>query len=283
MAAKWDARIITCRECGKDMRAGSLSRHLADLHEIYQGQVVAEELLDWREGVVYTAKEGHGKLKCPFPLCTGELVSGWMMQWHFCDLRPLDYVAVPREGRYPRCLHCGMQVDPRYPAHINTKECQAGTERCHQRDMEVQSALALRKQFTVHGDVLEMIEVYRYLGCLLLQDDDDVQAVWSQLRKVQGTWARVGQVLRRENAPPRTSAKFYQAIVQSVLLYGSKTWVLSKAIMARLEGFHIHAVYPMAKEHVPRRVPHRQWVYPSSDQVLENCGMHTIQHYIDVR
>jgi hypothetical protein len=61
-------------------------------------------------------------------------------------------------------------------------------------------------------------------------------------------WARVGQVLRKENAPPRTSAKLYQyqAIVQSVLLYRSKTWVLSKAIMARLEGFHICAAYHMA-------------------------------------
>jgi hypothetical protein len=64
-------------------------------------------------------------------------------------------------------------------------------------------------------------------------------------------WARVGQVLCGENALPRTSAKFYQVIVQSVLLYGSKAWVLSKAVMARLEGFHICAEYWMAKEHVP--------------------------------
>jgi hypothetical protein len=35
LAAKWDTCIITCRECRKDMRAGSLSRHFADLHEIY--------------------------------------------------------------------------------------------------------------------------------------------------------------------------------------------------------------------------------------------------------
>jgi hypothetical protein len=97
-AAKWDACIITCRECKKDMRAGSLSCHLADLHEIYQGQVVAEELLDWCEAVVYMVKERHGKLKSPFPLCTGELAGGWMMQRHFCDLYPLDYVTVPREG-----------------------------------------------------------------------------------------------------------------------------------------------------------------------------------------
>ncbi len=59
--------------------------------------------------------------------------------------------------------------------------------------------------------------------------------------------------LRRENAPPRVSAKFYKAIVQSVLLYGSETWVLSPAVMARLEGFHIRAAYWMAKKHVPRR------------------------------
>ena len=101
-----------------------------------------------------------------------------------------------------------MQVDPQYPAHINMKECWAGTERCHQRDMAVQSALALCKQFTVYGNVLEKVEVYRYLGRLLLQYNDDVQAVQSQLCKVQGMWARAQQVLCRENAPPRTSAKF---------------------------------------------------------------------------
>ena len=39
----------------------------------------------------------------------------------------------------------------------------------------------------------------------------------------------------------------------------------------------------MAKEHVPRRGPNQQWVYLSSEAVLEECGMHTIGHYIDVR
>ncbi len=144
-----------------------------------------------------------------------------------------------------------MQVDPRYLAHINTNECWAGTEQCHQQDMAVRSALALRHQFMVHKDVLEKVKVYRYLGRLLLQDDNDIQALQSQLCKAYGMWARVGQVLHRENAPARTSAKFYKAIVQSILLCSSKTWVLSKAVMARLEGFHINTAYWMAKEHVP--------------------------------
>jgi hypothetical protein len=68
--------------------------------------------------------------------------------------------------------------------------------------MAVRSAIALRQQFTVHGDVLEWVEVFRYLGRLLSQDGDDMQAVRNQLCKACGTWARIGQVLRRENAPP---------------------------------------------------------------------------------
>jgi hypothetical protein len=66
-----------------------------------------------------------------------------------------------------------MQVNPAYPRHIRTKECQIGVERCAQRESAVASALALRRQFTVHGDALERVKVYKYLGRLLAQDDDD--------------------------------------------------------------------------------------------------------------
>ncbi len=116
-----------------------------------------------------------------------------------------------------------------------------GVERKKQREVAVTSALALRQQFSVHGDVLEQVEVFKYLGRLLAQDDDDIQAIRAQLRKARSTWARVGQVLRVENVPPRVAVKFYKAVVQAVLLYGSKTWVLSTTALASLEGFHIRA------------------------------------------
>ena len=104
--------------------------------------------------------------------------------------------------------------------------------------------------------MLERVKIFRYLGCLLLQDDNDIQAMKSQLRKARETWTRVEQVLRKENAPPQVSAKFYKVIVQSVLLYGSEMWVLSTASLARLEGFHLRPAYWMAKKHVPWRGPH---------------------------
>ncbi len=46
-----------------------------------------------------------------------------------------------------------------------------------ERESAVSSALALCHQFTVHGDVFERVQVFKYLGCLLAQDDNDTQAV----------------------------------------------------------------------------------------------------------
>jgi hypothetical protein len=95
----------------------------------------------------------------------------------------MDLVKVPKEGKFDRCERCGMQVHPMYPQHRYTKECQIGVERKHQWETVISLALALRQQFLVHGNVLERMEVYKYLGCLLVQDDDDIQANHAQMRK----------------------------------------------------------------------------------------------------
>ncbi len=93
------------------------------------------------------------------------------------------------------------------------------------------------------GDVLEQVEVYKYLGWMMAQDDDNTQALCAQLWKAQATWAWVGQVLRNENKSPFVAVQFYQAVIQAILLYGSKMWVISQTAMAQLEGFHIRAAY----------------------------------------
>ena len=54
-------------------------------------------------------------------------------------------------------------------------------------------------------------------------------------------------------------------------------------MLALLEGFHIPAGYRMAVTHKPRRGPDLAWVYPCLQNVLNECGMGTIAHYICVR
>ncbi len=153
-------------------------------------------------------------------------------------------------------------------------------ERKQQREMAVASALALRQQFLVRGNVLEQVEVIKYLGRLMSQDDNDIQVIRAQIRKARSSWAHVGQVLRSKNVSPFVAARFYQAIIQAILLYGSESWVISWTAMARLEGFHIRAAYRMAKTNRPKREPNREWIYPRSKDVLKECGMRTMEEYI---
>ncbi len=117
MALEWNFRGVECRQCGKVLKASSLGRHLADVHDIYQQAVVAKELLEVRPPVLYMVNEVSypGALSCPYPGCEGHLRDGWMIGRHFQDVHPLDLVKVPKEGRFNRCERCGMQVHPAYP------------------------------------------------------------------------------------------------------------------------------------------------------------------------
>jgi hypothetical protein len=141
-------------------------------------------------------------------------------------------------------------------------------------------ALALRREFTINGTVLERVEVFKYLSCLLAQDDDDAQAIRQQMRKARGVWAQVGQVLHGENVMPWVAAKFYKTVIQAILLYGSEMWNLTAPALARLEEFHICVAYKMVWEHRPRWGANHAWTYPRLADVLEECGMRTIAEYI---
>jgi hypothetical protein len=160
-----------------------------------------------------------------------------MMPRHFWNVYPLDLVKVPKEGKYDCCERCGMQVHPLYPRHRLSKECHIGVERQQQWEVAVTSALAIHQQFTVSGDVLERVEVYKYLERMMAQDDDVTQALRAQLRKARATWAWVGQVLWNEITSLFVASQFYQAVVQAILCFGSETWVISQTAMAWLNGF----------------------------------------------
>jgi hypothetical protein len=52
--AEWNAHPVECCQCGKVMLASSLGRHLADVHDIYQLQVIFKELLEDQPPATYT-------------------------------------------------------------------------------------------------------------------------------------------------------------------------------------------------------------------------------------
>ena len=52
-------------------------------------------------------------------------------------------------------------------------------------------------------------------------------------------WEILGILLKGEREDPILSEKFYWEVVQAVLLFGSKTWVMSGEILKNIEGVHM--------------------------------------------
>ena len=75
--------------------------------------------------------------------------------------------------------------NPRFTGHWKTKSCVIGTKQKAQRKAAIDSAIMLCCNFKVHGEMLEKVEVFKYLGRLLAQDDDGVQAIRLQIRKAR--------------------------------------------------------------------------------------------------
>jgi hypothetical protein len=74
---------------------------------------------------------------------------------------------------------------------------------------------------------------------------------------------------------------FYKSIVQSVLLYGCETWVLSDRMISTLHGFHHRVAQKIAKKQAYLLVG--DWIYPPIEEALDNANLETIEVYIRQR
>ena len=75
---------------------------------------------------------------------------------------------------------------------------------------------------------------------------------------------------------------FPQAVVQTVLLLGAETWVLSEAIYRKMEGLHVGFLRQITGQRAVRRED-ENWRKVVSDKVLEKAGTQYLGNYIDRR
>ena len=87
--------------------------------------------------------------------------------------------------------------------------------------------------------------------------------------------------MEKEEVPPRVAGFFYQAVVASVLLFGSETWVLPPSAYKALEGFHVEAAHRLTGM-MPKEEK-GEWIYPHTADVLAAAHLQPIQYYIQKR
>ena len=152
---------------------------------------------------------------------------------------PHDWVVPDNEVRYDKYDNCGMQTSPlawiKNGGHGETALCKVGGQRRRQHLRRAQATKAQRREFTIYGDTLKRVESFKYLGRWMSEDDQDGRAVRAQLTNARKTWARLSNVLCGKYASPRVCEKLYKSVIQAVLLFDSKIWCLSPALVARLD------------------------------------------------
>jgi hypothetical protein len=127
-----------------------------------------------------------------------------------------------------------MQVErgALYRRHQCTQLCRDRWDRKVQHEATETARIALAQLFMAYGDKLERVEVFIYLGWLMVYDDNNIQARWANLAKARKSWGQVSCALRAENALPKVWGMFYKATVRTVLLLGSE---LRKLFIWRLK------------------------------------------------
>ena len=98
------------------------------------------------------------------------------------------------------------------------------------------------QRFTVYGaDKLRNVLRFKYLGSVMLHDDNTIPAMQRNLKLGRATLGRVFKMLTPQEVPASIVGMFYQAVVAAVLLYSSESWVLSPSALKVIEGFQVEA------------------------------------------
>ena len=147
---------------------------------------------------------------------------------------------------------------------------------------KVNTRAVVETVFNVDGVPIENVSEFKYLGRVVKSNDDDRPAMKANMKKARAAWGRISGILTREGANPKAMASFYKAIVQSVLLYGAESWVLTLSMEKELQSFHRRCARYITGLHI-RPNQDGTWTHPSSVEVLEKAGLLTIQEYIRCR
>ena len=70
-------------------------------------------------------------------------------------------------------------------------------------------------------ECFEGVDYFKYLGRVLHRSEEDWTLVRWNIRRARQVWGYLGKLLRREGAYPMFLRKFYQSVVQAVILFGS--------------------------------------------------------------
>jgi hypothetical protein len=283
---------IVCPLCSREMLETSLKRHMANTHQQYaqNDQTVARRLFDSRTAPYHISVPlGRTiKVECPVEMCRGTANNAFDMRKHFLKRHPKEMIIVEEEGRLTQCRLCGMFVAAHTLAnHGNTKLCRENQVMIKRRAAVQRVNAARGHEFHVGDIPLETVGQFSYLGRIMLDNDSDMAAAHSNIKKARSKWrglARgLARVLNNEGADPKTMVIFYRAVILAVLLYGSETWVMTEQLYRTINSFHVTISRQISRLPIRYDEETDSWVRPSMERVFQLTGLRPLYDYVHIR
>ena len=289
---------VQCPHCQRSMSAQHVPTHIRHVHHMIP-DVLPEDSIGpplspppkhrktsqpsvSSASSCHQVRLGSDILVCPVPACPTWTYDIHVFTRHLCIRHPLDHFEFVDVPDLTQCPRCGLYLTHFTPQHFRSKFCIHQTARRHKTSLHLQAIAAETIPFLIHGQPVEYVPQFRYLGRVLSRDDNDDLAAFARLEKTQQVWGRFHVLLQANGASAGTMGRFYRTILQQTLLFGSSTWVLSRAACNRLERFQARCARAMAHRPIQRR-SNGTWIYPPTEEVLAACGLQPLEVYIQRR
>jgi len=272
---------VTCPHCQLQMRNTSLQRHLETQHQDYVANRVTARTTLFQNEIYEVEMPTQGTYcACPVHDCPGGSYRRADLRKHFRTRHPHCTLAFFNELTTIACPDCDRRTAvAQLTRHRNSEACRAQSRRTRRLVAVNTSITAADVRFHIANTQLEEARVFKYLGKPTPSYCTDITAVLYNITKARRKWTMLRRIIAAQFLPPTIASIFYKAVVQSVLLYGSETWVLTKRILDTLEAFHHRIARQITGTHIFRT---RQgvWNYPAPQETLRKAGLFTMREYI---
>ena len=268
-----------CEICGKVMLRRSISRHMKTIHASRPTRYAP--ITETENGTYRIRVNKNRRTACPVEGCPGGGMDKHSIYRHFCFKHPRAKIIIAEDGELPRCPLCGYFTG-NLDQHQRTEVCRKGRARRVNEEKQKKQAKVDEIKFYVKNKELERVREFTYLGRVFSEDDNDTKCIERQLSKAKSRWWRMARILKHEGANAKTMAKFYMAIIQAILLYGAESWALTRGHLRKLNSFHLRSVRYMTGKHIRKR-ENDSWEYPNHEDLLTECRLKEIGHYIEQR
>ena len=275
------SRLITCPECDKEMRMSHLKTHLSLIHNKVQETEYPDITQAEPRSFTVSMDRSRMKIACPVPECPGGGSDRHNLRRHFMFRHPNDIIIIEQEGKLPRCERCCMFVSK--PHAKDNDLCLQGAEKKEKIILDARRTLAKGIRFHIQGQEVEDVADFKYLGRWLSDNDSDLKAIRSNIKKAQAKWASLSRLFVRQGANVKMMAQFYLTVVQNVLLFGAETWTLTERELSLLSSFHNRCVRGITRRWIKLDIEEGRFECPDMRITFEQAGLERIEKYISKR